>query len=92
MTYQRLYIKKQYMRPMHETHNHPLLSIILWITSSVMYFISAETIDMTYVWGFRILSLISLVLIIGVNWSKGIDGLKNMFGKEKSSKKKNNKK
>jgi len=36
-----------------------------------------------YIWGFRILSIISLVLIIGVNWKKGIDGLKDLFNIKK---------
>lgn len=44
-----------------------------------------------YIWGFRLLSIISLILIIGVNWKKGIDGLKDLFHLAKTKKKKNGK-
>jgi hypothetical protein len=91
MIYQRLFIEKKFMRTMHEPH-HPFLSIILWFISGIMYFISIETMDTVYMWGFRMLSLISLFLIIGVNWKKGINGLKEMFSKPKPKGKKNKKK
>jgi hypothetical protein len=45
-----------------------------------MYIFSVETIDLFYVWFFRLLSLVSLSLIIGVNWKKGMNGLKDLFG------------
>ena len=58
---------------------HPILSIILWINSLLMYVFSIEMINDFYIWGFRLLSVISLLLIIGVNWKKGITGLKDLF-------------
>ena len=63
---------------MPQSH-HPILSILLWFNSFLMYIFSIEMIGDFYIWGFRLLSIISLVLIIGVNWKKGIDGLKDLF-------------
>ena len=74
------------MKAMQHT-NHPILSVILWFTSFVMYLFSETVIDGIYTWGFRLLSLISLTLIIGVNWKKGIQGIKDMFMKTNKSKK-----
>jgi hypothetical protein len=79
------------MKPtMLQTH-HPVLSIILWLNSFLMYIFSVEMINDFYIWGFRLLSIISLILIIGVNWKKGIDGLKDLFHLAKTKKKKNGK-
>jgi len=67
------------MKIMQHTQ-HPILSVVLWFASFVMYIFSVETIDLFYVWFFRLLSLVSLSLIIGVNWKKGMNGLKDLFG------------
>ena len=68
------------MKAMQHTQ-HLILSIILWVNSLLMYFFSVEMLDSFYIWFFRLLSIISLFLIIGVNFEKGIEGIKKIFKK-----------
>ena len=65
------------MKVMQHTQ-HLILSIILWVNSLLMYFFSVEMLDSLYIWGFRLLSIMSLVLVIGVNYEKGIKGIKKI--------------
>lgn len=52
--------------------------VFMWLVSWFLYlsaditqlFSNGEFWDMLYIWTFRILSLLSLILIIGINWRK----------------------
>ena len=60
-------------------------SIILYISSVVFYLFQTMSIDLLWTWVWRGLSLISLILIIYINWNKAIEIFKNKKKKTKKS-------
>lgn len=60
------------------------LSIILYASSYLFYLFQSLSADLIWTWVWRGLSLISLLLIIYINWNKAGDILKNKK-KSKSS-------
>lgn len=56
-------------------------SIILYISSVVFYIFQTMDMDAVWTWVWRGLSLISLILIIYINWNKAIE----IFKKTKKS-------
>lgn len=70
------------MLTMNEHHSHPLISIMLWITSTICYMYSSITMETLYTWTFRGLSLLSLILIVVINMPKAINTLKDLFNKK----------
>jgi len=57
-------------------------SIILYISSVVFYIFQTMDLDAVWTWVWRGLSLISLILIIYINWNKAIE----IFKKKKTKK------
>ena len=51
------------------TENNTLLSIVLWCFAQIFYVININ-VEVFYDWSFKLLSLISLALIIAVNFKK----------------------
>lgn len=62
--------------------DHPAISILLLCTGWVLNILAELTVDNIYTWAFRIASLVSLFLIIGVNWKKGLEGIISIFKKK----------
>lgn len=59
--------------PHHDTstgHLSGLLSLVLYAFSWIAFWLQANTADMIWTWIWRGLSLISLILIIYINWNK----------------------
>lgn len=67
------------------------MQILLWVSSFIFAAVSdqaqslglAETIGFVWTWVFRILSLFSLILIIAINYDKGMDRIKKAFKRNK---------
>lgn len=54
----------------HDSGTSNFLSAILWITAGFFEIMQTITIESAYVWLFRLLSLISVILVIIINWPK----------------------
>ena len=58
---------------MEQHHTHPLTNILLWISAWIFNFASGITFDNFYNYTFKSLSLISLIIILIINWKKMMD-------------------
>ena len=62
---------------------HPLTSILLLLIGYINFIIAdilnSFTFEGLYIWTFRIFSLLSVVLIVIVNWRKAFEELKKIF-------------
>ena len=52
-------------------------SVILYVFSWVCFYLQVVTADTLWTWAWRILSAISLLLIIYINWNKAVNIFKN---------------
>lgn len=62
---------------------HPVASIILYALSWLFIYLETLSMDLIWTWIWRSLSLISLLLIIYINWNKAIDIFRNKKNIEK---------
>lgn len=64
------------------THNgdNSAISIVLLILAGIFHKIADASFEDIYIWTFRALSLFSLILVIAMNFEKGIKALKKMLG------------
>jgi hypothetical protein len=58
-------------------------SIILYISSVVFYIFQTMDLNIVWTWVWRALSLISLILIIYINWNKALEIFKSKKKKDK---------
>lgn len=65
-----------------KSHDHPAISILLLCLGWVLNTLSALTAEDVYTWIFRTASLVSLFLIIAINWKKGMEEIKPLFKKK----------
>ena len=63
----------------HDTH--PAAQLTAWVIIVVLNILSDLTLETTYLWIFRGLSLLSLILIIAINFKKGVAEIKSLFKK-----------
>lgn len=61
---------------------HPATSIVLYVLSWLFFLLDSFTADQIWTWVWRGLSLVSLALIIYINWSKA----REIFLRDKKSK------
>ncbi len=61
-------------------------SMILYVCSIVFYIFQTMDLDLVWTWVWRGLSLISLILIIYINWNKALEIFKGKSSKEPKDK------
>lgn len=66
----------------HQNHtNNPFIQFIIWINGIILYLVSSQNIEFVYNWTFKIISLISVVMICVINRKKFIQEFKKIFKK-----------
>lgn len=65
----------------HPSHNsmNNFASAILWVLTGVFNILAGATIESVYTWVFRLLSLVSVIMVIIINWPK----VRNILFKKK---------
>lgn len=63
--------------------NNPLLSIFLILLGFTNFILADTTIEATYVWTFRILSLVSVICVILINRRNAWRELKKIFNNDR---------
>lgn len=58
------------MEPNHDTQNNTAINWILYIFMAICTYIESCSAEKIYIWSFRSLTLVSLVLIIIINFPK----------------------
>lgn len=75
----------------HTEHNHGpvgglgLPNLILFVLTGLFHGLQAFSPDDIYTWTFRILTLISLSLVIYINWDKAVQVFKTKHNKNDKS-------
>lgn len=59
------------------TDHPPVYTFLLLICGGFFHFIQTATADTLYIWAFRALTIISLSLVIYINWNKALEIFKS---------------
>lgn len=65
-----------------EIHEHPVASIFLLLLGAISFYIQDITLDGVYIWLFRIMSLVSLFMIILINRKRAWTEFLELIGRK----------
>ena len=65
-----------------KVHDHPLASIFLILFGWIVNSLTSITAEEIWIWTFRVISLLSVLLAIAISWRKAMAEIKEIFKKK----------